>query len=276
MHDLWEDDEEVWRNGEYLTTVLGDRAAEFITRTAPEGPFFCYVPFNAPHYPMHAPAEHMDRVAHLPPGRRETAAMIAAMDDAIGVILEASGTRDDTLVLFSSDNGPSRESRNWLGGEEISYEGGSTGGLRGSKGSIFEGGIRVPCIMSWPSGLPTGEERDLVGLMMDVVPTVLHAADGAAPTLPDADGLLLLEALRDGTDPGERPVYWTYQGQYAVRRGRYKLVAGPHEGMDPPAVLERALFDLDADPEESVDIAGREPEVVAELERDLEAYRVAA
>src|SRR5699024_9488452 len=128
-------DQEVWHNGEYLTTAIGRRAAEFLTAHAGREPVLCYVPFNAPHYPLHAPAEHMDRVAHLPPGRRELAAVIAAMDDAVGQILQAledAGVRENTLVLFSSDNGPSRESRNWLGGEEISYTGGSSGGLRGS------------------------------------------------------------------------------------------------------------------------------------------------
>src|SRR5690606_15614258 len=81
VHDLWDGGQEVWRNGEYLTTVIGERACDFITRHATE-PFFCYVPFNAPHYPMHAPAEYVDRFAHLPEDRRIMAAMIAAMDDA--------------------------------------------------------------------------------------------------------------------------------------------------------------------------------------------------
>lgn len=125
----------MWRNGEYLTTAIGQRASDFIARHAGRDPFFCFVPFNAPHYPMHAPAEHMERVAHLPPGRRETGAMIAALDDAVGEILvslDAAGAREHTIVLFSSDNGPSRESRNWLGGEEISYEGSSRGGRAGT------------------------------------------------------------------------------------------------------------------------------------------------
>jgi arylsulfatase A-like enzyme len=289
VHDLWDGDDEVWRNGEYLTTVIGDRAADFITRTAPESPFFCCVPFNAPHYPMHAPDEHMRRVAHLPPGRRESAAMIAAMDDAVGEILAAlarSGVQDDTIVLFSSDNGPSRESRNWLDGEEISYTGGSAGGLRGSKGSVFEGGIRVPGIVSWPAVLPSGAEYDQAGTMMDLLPTLLHAVDGEEPELPEVDGISLLDALRGdggsegGVPPagesGERAVVWEYQGQYAVRRGRYKLVHDAREGMDPPAAVGAALFDLESDPQEGTDISGQAPQIVADLERVLSSYRQAA
>ncbi|HEX7350046.1 sulfatase-like hydrolase/transferase [Brachybacterium sp.] len=279
VHDLWADDDEVWLNGEYLTTVIGERAADFIARSAPNGPFFCYVPFNAPHYPMHAPAEHMDRVADLPDGRRETAAMIAALDDAVGEVLRAldeSGTRDDTLVLMSSDNGPSRESRNWLDGEEISYDGGSAGGLRGSKGSVFDGGIRVPGILSWPAELPCGTELDQAGMMMDVLPTVLHAVDGAAPEMLDVDGISLLDALINVGDLAERPLVWTYEGQYAVRRGRHKLVVDGREGMDPPATVDRALYDLEADPEESIDLSTEAPNVLLALEQDLAEYRAGA
>uniref|UniRef100_UPI003B3A5F01 sulfatase-like hydrolase/transferase n=1 Tax=Pseudactinotalea sp. TaxID=1926260 RepID=UPI003B3A5F01 len=279
VHDLWDGEEEVWRNGEYLTTVIGERASEFITRHAGAEPFFCYVPFNAPHYPMHAPAEHMERVAHLPPGRRETAAMIAALDDAVGEILGAldrSGAREDTIVLFSSDNGPSRESRNWLGGEEISYEGGSAGGLRGAKGRVFEGGIRVPGIVSWPTQLPAGAETGQVGLMMDLLPTLLHAADGAAPELADVDGISLLDVLRDpAAEAPERTVAWAYDGQVAVRRGRFKLVENAREGMDPPAVVAQALYDLDADPGEQVDVSVPEAEVFRVLTAHLARYRQA-
>ncbi|MGP9684026.1 sulfatase-like hydrolase/transferase [Brachybacterium sp. AOP3-A1-3] len=277
VYDLWDGEEEVWRNGEYLTTVLGERASEFISRHAGTDPFFCYVPFNAPHYPMHAPAEHMERVAHLPPGRRETAAMITALDDAVGRILAAledTGAREDTIVLFPSDNGPSRESRNWLGGEEISYEGGSAGGLRGAKGSVFEGGVRVPGILSWPAQLPAGTQSTLVGLMMHLLPTLLHGADWAAPELPEVDGIPLLDTLRDPRrEVPERTVAWAYEGQVAVRRGRFKLVAGAREGMEPPAVVERALYDLEADPAEAADVAAQEPEVARALGEELAAYR---
>ncbi|PSL08069.1 arylsulfatase A-like enzyme [Haloactinopolyspora alba] len=282
VHDLWDGDEEVWLNGEYLTTVIGERASEFIARNAGR-PFFCYVPFNAPHYPMHAPAEYMDRFAHLPEGRRTMAAMVAAMDDAIGRIvgtLDEHGLRENTLVIFSSDNGPSAESRNWLDGEEVSYDGGSTGGLRGTKGSVFEGGIRVPTIASWPAALPAGVDRSGVGAMMDVLPTVLHAVDGRPAELTGVDGRSLLAEWRtpgteaDG-DAGvhERSVFWTHDDQWAVRRGRFKRVRHAREGMVPPYVLEHALFDVVEDPAEETDVSEHFPDLADELDRELAEFR---
>ncbi|SDS10705.1 sulfatase-like hydrolase/transferase [Actinopolymorpha singaporensis] len=278
VHDLWEGDEEVWLNGEYLTTVIGERAARFVAQED-DRPFFCYVPFNAPHYPLHAPPEYVDRFAHLPEGRRTTAAMIAAMDDAIGLIVDAldeRGLRENTLVFFSSDNGPSRESRNWLDGEEISYDGGSTGGLRGAKGSVLEGGVAVPAIMSWPAELPAGVDYPGAGLMMDLLPTILEAVDGAPAEVADVDGRSLLAGLRKPSTPAaldDRAVFWTYDGQWAVRRGRFKRVHRAREGMTPPHVVERALFDLAEDRAEEVDVAERFPETADELDRDLAGFR---
>ncbi len=279
IHDLWDDDEEVWLNGEYLTTVIGDRAADFIGRHA-DDPFFCFVPFNAPHYPMHAPAEYMDRFAHLPEGRQEMAAMVGAMDDAVGTILAAlteHGLAENTLVFFSSDNGPSAESRNWLDGEEISYDGGWAGGLRGTKGSVFEGGVREPSIISWPARLPAGTEFDSVGMMMDVLPTVLHAVDGTPTEAESIDGVSLLEALTAAGAPGagglDRSVYWTYEGQWAVRRGDLKLVHGAREGMDPPAAVVEALYDLATDPAETTDVSAERSDQLAALTEELSIFQ---
>ncbi|GAA5124881.1 sulfatase-like hydrolase/transferase [Pseudonocardia adelaidensis] len=276
VHDLWDGDQEVWHNGDYLTTVLGERASEFVARDDPR-PFFCYVPFNAPHYPMHAPAEYVDRFTQLPDGRRITAAMVAAMDDAIGRILDTldeCGLREDTFVFFSSDNGPSAESRNWLDGEEVSYDGGSTGGLRGTKGSLFEGGIRVPSLVSWPRRLAAGVDVPGVGVMMDLLPTILDAVDGGPPELDDVDGRSLLAALeRPSAKADDRAIFWAHDGQWAVRRGRFKRVHHPHEGMTPPAVLDRALFDLDADPAETTDVSARFPAAAEGLDGELEQFR---
>ncbi|GAB2511151.1 sulfatase-like hydrolase/transferase [Paramicrobacterium agarici] len=278
VHDLWDGDEEVWDNGEYLTLTLGDRAADFVVRNA-DHPFFLYVPFNAPHYPLHAPERYVERFAHLPEDRRMIAAMIAAMDDAIGVILnalEAQGVRDDTLIFFSSDNGPSAESRNWLNGEEVSYAGGSAGGLRGTKGSLFEGGIRVPAIISWPNGgLAAGQEYRGVGAMMDVLPTVVHAVDGNAPAVSDIDGCSLLDELRqpEADSSQERTLFWSHDGQWAARNGDLKLVVNAQEGMTPPHAVDEAVFDLSADIAEQRDVSGDHPEATRELKQQLDAFQ---
>jgi arylsulfatase A-like enzyme len=163
-HDLWENNEEIWQNGEYFTTAIKDRAVSEVRRmAASDEPFFLYVPFNAPHYPMHAPQEYMDRFAHLPWDRQVMAAMISAVDDGIGEIMdevERSGQTENTLTFFVSDNGPSRESRNWLDGTMDPYYGGTSGGLKGHKFSLFEGGVRVPGIMHWPGHIPAGQVID--------------------------------------------------------------------------------------------------------------------
>lgn len=264
LHDLWEDDEEVWSNGEYLTTIIARRASEWIEQHATE-PFFVYVPFNAPHYPLHAPEEYVARFAHLPEDRRMMAAMIAAMDDGVGAILamlDRLGLRDDTIVFMSSDNGPSIEERNWLNGEEVSYTGGSAGDLRGYKGSLFEGGIRVPAMISWPTMLPAGEDGRAVGAMMDLLPTILHAVDGTTDRLPDGlDGISLLQELTDGTPAPDRSIYWSYEGQLAVRTGRWKTIVDGAESMQAPVAVAECVFDLDADPAETDNLRGVQDEM---------------
>ncbi|MGK5680998.1 sulfatase family protein [Actinoplanes sp. URMC 104] len=273
VHDLWDGEDEVWLNGEYLTTVIARKAVEFIERA--DGPFLCYVPFNAPHYPMHAPAEYVSQFAHLPEGRRMTAAMIKAMDDGVAAILDAldrTGRRDDTIVFMSSDNGPSIEERNWLNGEEVSYDGGSAGGLRGHKGSLFEGGIRVPAIVRWPGVIPPGTRDDVVGSMADVVPTVLHAVDGAEPSDPTIDGRSLLRRLTGADAAAERWLYWEYEGQRAGRLGDWKVVLDACESMQAEVAVPAALYDLAADPAETNDLSGTHPEQFERMRGELATW----
>lgn len=282
LHDLWDDDQEVWLNGEYLTSVIAHRAAEYIEQNA-DRPFFCYVPFNAPHYPLHAPAEYMDAFAHLPADRQMMAAMIKAMDDGIAHILhtlQRLGLRENTIVFFSSDNGPSIEERNWLNGDEVSYTGGSAGGLRGHKGSLFEGGIRVPGIISWPAQLPAGTDLAGFGAMMDLVPTLLEAVDGGPSTRADIDGRSVLTGLREAAPAGfagsaadpDRWLFWEYEGQLAARHGRWKLVLDARESMAAPVVVGEGLFDLDADPTERHNLSEVHPEQVAAMKPRLLAW----
>jgi len=259
LHDLWSDDDEVWHNGDYLTDLITDRAVEFISSV--DDPFLCYVAYNAPHYPMHAPADAMAQYAHLPWDKQVMAAMISRVDDGVGRIvdvLERTGRLEDTIIFFSSDNGPSAEERNWLGGEEIAYAGGSTGGLRGHKGSLFEGGIRVPGIWSWPSTLPAGVTSVEPAMMIDVTPTVLAA--GGIPAPADLDGIQLFTG-----DAPERTLTWEYAGQQAVRRGPWKLVTDPAEHLGGPQTPGTYLYNLGDDPTEIHNLATEQPEILTAL-----------
>ena len=288
IHDLWADEDEVWLNGEYLTTVIAERASAYIEANA-DRPFFCYIPFNAPHYPMHAPEAYVSQFLHLPEDRRIMAAMIKAMDDGVALVLrtlDRLGLRDNTIVFMSSDNGPSVEERNWLNGEEVSYTGGSAGGLRGHKGSLFEGGIRVPGIISWPAGLPAGVELRSPGLMMDLLPTVLEAVDGHPVEDESIDGrsaaggsargrgtaLTPLDSMAVGSDT----VCWEYEGQLAARHGPWKLVLDGRETMQAPVVVVRGLYDLDEDPAETTDLSSQHPDVLEAMMSDLREWASAA
>ncbi len=208
-HDLWQDETEVWHNGRYLTELITERAVDFIGRRAAE-PFFLYLAYNAPHYPMHAPPKYLERFSDLPPDRRIMAAMIAAMDDGVGQVVAAlkrAGRYDDTFIFFSSDNGPSTESRNYLDGTEDLYYGGSVGIFRGHKASLFEGGIREPAILHYPALLHGGQVSDTVGMMVDVVPTVLALAGGEAPDGYVLDGQSVLPALVEGAAEPDRQLF---------------------------------------------------------------------
>jgi len=273
VHDLWDDESESWDNGRYLTEVIAEKASEFIESQGGD-PFFCFVPFNAPHYPMHAPKEYVDRFPDLPEDRRIMAAMIAAMDDGIGRILdtlEERGLAENTIVFFSSDNGPSTESRNWLNGEEIDYQGGSTGGLRGHKGSLFDGGIRVPAIVSWPAALPQGATWAEPAAMMDVVPTVLDAV--GLPAAPEVDGVSVLSAWQAQDATPERTLFWEYGPQLAARRGPWKLTTSAREYLGGPFEIGSVvLVNLDEDPAESVDVSAQHPEIAAALQAELTSW----
>jgi arylsulfatase A-like enzyme len=276
LHDLWEDDREVWHNGEYFTDMIAGRAVDWIRQAAeaPE-PFFLYVPWNAPHYPMHAPAHYVDRFPHLPPDRRIMAAMLSAVDDGVGAILhecERQGILDNTLVFFMSDNGPSRETRNWLDGTPDPYYGGSAGSLKGHKFSLFEGGIRVPGILSWPARIPAGQVLSEPVAAMDLFPTVLAAA-GLDISAYEMDGRDLGPLVTHGEQGPERNLFWEMDDQTAVRRGRWKLVLNGRlvEGASPEDAVH--LADLEADMGERVNLKDAHPGLAAELTEAALAWR---
>jgi len=275
-HDLWENNEEIWRNGEYFTELIAKKAIEYIREMSKsDKPFFLYVPFNAPHYPMHAPQEYMDRFADLPWDRQVMAAMISAVDDAIAKIkheLERLSLTDNTLSVFTSDNGPSRESRNWLDGSQDPYYGGTSGGLKGHKFSLFDGGVKEPAIMHWPARIPGGQVSTQTCASMDIVPTVLEAI-GVDASQYEIDGTSVLPHVTTGEDLEERAIFWEMDGQTAVRRGKWKLVLNGQLVETAEPVAEVHLSDVESDPSESVNLVDSEPEIAAELKKLTEDWR---
>ncbi|MFB6135808.1 MAG: sulfatase [Halobacteriaceae archaeon] len=278
-HDLWEDGEEVWENGEYLTEEITDRAVEYVEDHAgdDEDPFFLYVPYNAPHYPMHAPDEYFERFPDLEGDRLVQAAMVAGVDDGVGAVLDAlerTGQREDTVVVFTSDHGPSRERRNHLDGDEGPYFGGETGGARGHKFSLFEGGIRVPGIVSYPGEVPAGEVREQLVVGMDVAPTLLElcGVDSAV----DHDGESLVGVLRgnaDGPHVDER-VFWSAGEQLAVREGDWKLCLDVTADVtDDVDEVDRHLANLAEDPGERTDLSDERPDLTADLAAAAREWR---
>ncbi|TVY12014.1 sulfatase-like hydrolase/transferase [Paenibacillus cremeus] len=273
-HDLWQNQEEVWCNGEYMTELITKHAVEFIDREDEE-PFFLYLAYNAPHYPMHAPAQYMERYAHLPWDRQMMAAMISAVDDGVGDIVSAlqqAGLFEDTLIFFSSDNGPSVETRNWLDGTEDLYYGGSAGIFRGHKGSLFEGGIREPAILSYPARIASGQVRNEPCLMMDMAPTLLELVALPAPR-EEMDGRSILKLL-NGTEGAPHPqLFWQYNGQLAVREGHWKLVLNGRLDFGRPVADLVHLSNLEDDPGERINLKDQYPEVVERLSRSIREWQ---
>jgi arylsulfatase A-like enzyme len=188
------------------------------------------------------------------------AGMITRMDRDIGrliELLESRGMDRSTLVLFVSDNGP----HNVGGGDPVFFK--SSGGLRGGKGSLYEGGIRVPMIARWTGAIPAGRVSGHVWAHWDMLPTLADVAGAAAPG--GLDGVSMVRALQGETQPAQPFLYWEYEGrgfQQAVRTGGWKAVrSSPRDRLE--------LYDLASDPAERRDVAAAEPEVVARIERYL-------
>ncbi|APW62137.1 sulfatase [Paludisphaera borealis] len=205
----------------YLTDAFAREAVSFIDRHK-EAPFFLELAFNAVHTPMDATSERVARFASIAdPTRRTYAAMLSALDDAVGAVLDklrASGLEENTLIVFFSDNG----GPTMLG---TTINGSSNAPFRGSKRTTLEGGIHVPFVASWKGKLPAGKVYDQPVIQLDVLPTALAAA--GVPPQPDwnLDGVNLLPYLTGAeTKAPHDTLFWRLGDQAAIRRGDWKLV----------------------------------------------------
>ena len=275
-----------YKGGEYSLDVMADDALRFLDEHQDE-PFFLYVPFPIPHLALQVPdsslveyegafdeSPYSGEPSYLPHYRPLSAyaAMITRMDAHIGRLLqrlEELGLADNTLVMFSSDNGAT-----YTGGVDAEFFE-SSGGLRGLKGSVYEGGIRVPMIARWPGRIEAATVSDHVSAFWDMMPTFAQVAGVEAPQ--GIDGLSLLPTLlgEDGQEQHES-LYWEYHGLWngaqAVRVGRWKGVRlGGH--LDAEAPIE--LYDLAVDPGETTDVAAANPDVVARIREVMESRTLA-
>jgi arylsulfatase A-like enzyme len=241
-----------------LTTRLGEEATAYITRHARDAkPWFLYLAFNAPHTPLQARDDMLKRFAHINDERRRTyAAMVATVDEAVGKVLgglDTSGQRERTLIFFFSDNGGPMTKRN--ANASINSP------LRGQKGDVWEGGIRVPFVVSWPGRLAAGKTYDQPVISLDVFPTALAAAGARRDArLPPLDGVDLVPFLSGkNTSPPHARLLWRMDGgeAFAVREGNWKWV---RTYSNPPE-----LYDLAKDIGESKNLAPQHPEIATRL-----------
>ena len=248
---------------EYSTEVFAREAAGFIDRHKGES-WFLYLPFNAVHAPLEATEKYLKRFESIADSRRRTfAAMLSAMDDAVGVVLgKLSEHRlaENTLVFFISDNG----------GPTASITSGN-GPLRGFKSQTWEGGVRVAWMMQWVGRVPAGRVDDRPVIQLDILPTALAAA--GVDTKPEwkLDGVNLLPFL-SGEKSGapHEALYWRFGQQMAIRKGDWKLVKGPGGGTAVEAagratVTGAELYNLTQDIGEKKNLAAEHPEKVREL-----------
>lgn len=242
----------------YLTDALADEACAFIQRQQGR-PFFLYVSFNAVHLPMDVAPADKDEFPNLKGKRRVLAQMTLALDRACGRILSQLrqlGLAENTLVVFTNDNGgPSDRNAS------------SNYPFAGVKATHLEGGIRVPCLISWPDELPAGALFELPASSLDLLPTFVKAAGGDPSSINDLDGVDLVPYLRgERTGRPHQTLYWKVDMRGTIRDGDWKLMRMP----DRPA----QLFNLAEDPAEQHDLAHVHPEKVKALLKKLFAWEL--
>ena len=271
-----------WQGQNYAPALILEQGLAFLDEQG-DRPFFAYFPFIEPHVAMQPPPELVESypaewddepyrgdAGYTPHPRPHAgyAAMITDLDRHVGAVLDkldALGVSDNTLVIFTSDNGTTHGSGNSrfdVGGSDAAFFN-STRDLRGFKGSVFEGGLRVPTIVRWPGHVAAGSESDFASYFPDWFPTLCAVSGVEAPA--GLDGVDLGPVLRGDPPASRNAMVWAfagYGGQYAIRDGDWKAV---RQGVLRDRPGEWQLYDLSADPSEQRDVAADHPDVLKRL-----------
>ncbi len=276
-----------YRAKNYAPDLILKEALKFIDANKSK-PFFLYLPFVEPHVSMQPPQEWIDRYpsewdkengvyrgqnGYLPHPRPRAAyaAMISDLDEHVGTVmarLEKHGLSENTIVVFTSDNGPthgSRDKRFHVGGAACTFFD-SAGGLKGYKGSCYEGGIRIPCVVKWPGNVKAGSTSDVPSYFPDWFPTLSKIASTNVQVSQQLDGIDLGPALRGQPVERKAPMIWDfngYSGLIAIRDGRWKAL---RRGVNSKNPQPWELYDLVADRNETTDLASQHPDIVKRLE----------
>lgn len=285
-----------YRAENYAPDLILAEAVKFLQENK-DSPFFLYLPFVEPHVAMQPPQEWLNKYpdswdeefgvyrgqnGYLPHPRPRAAyaSMISDLDQHVGTILEQLkilGLTENTIVIFTSDNGPTHgasDKKFDVGGAGSTFFN-STGGLKGNKGSCYEGGIRVPCIVRWPGKVDEGSETNFPSYFPDWFPTLTTIAKATLPVDQKLDGVDMSQLLQGNTAPTRNePMFWEfagYGGIVAIRDGKWKAV---RRNMKRPKKLQDwELYDLESDRNETNDVSKQHPDVVARLESAFIATR---
>ncbi len=274
-HDLWRNGKEIWEDGVFFGDAMVREAKGFIEKNK-DKPFFIYWAINFPHYPLQGKAKWRKRYEHLEAPRRMYNAFVSTMDEMIGEVLgriDDLGLRKDTLVIFQSDHGHSTEERTFFGG-------GNPGPYRGAKGCLFEGGIRVPSIVSLPGRIPQGEVRDQMVVGCDWLPTIAELAGVPRPARKlDGRSIAKVIASSKAASPHDDSFYWHLGrgngAQWVVREGDWKLLGNPKDRSEmAPLGKDDKLYlvNMKDDIKELTNLAKKHPDIVKRLSARQQEY----
>lgn len=251
----------------YSTTLIGNDAVRLIGEHDTSRPLYLYLTFNAPHSPFQAPQEYIDRYAHIEdPTRRTYAAMVTAMDEQIGRVLEAldkKNQRENTLIVFHSDNGGVRDAM-FAGEVDVSKLKipNDNGPYRDGKGALYEGGTRVCALANWPGRIKPGMTVNEVMHVVDLYPTFASVAGASTEKCKPLDGMNMWPTISEGAkSPRTEVVYNVEPFRAGVRQGDWKLV------WRAPLPSHPELYNIATDPYEKQNVADAHPDIVASLQK---------